>query len=119
MNLTQKYFSEVLRKPLELNAKAGDKILIITDDKVNSSLWRALRTAAHDLAMEPVVALMDARMVHSTNPPEAIRQAALADEVALCIYLTSTAMAHSPLTDEFLERGKRFILMEELMPSML
>ena len=37
--------------------------------------------------------------------------AALDPELSLCIYMTSTAMAHAPLSNELLERGKRFILM--------
>jgi 2,5-dihydroxypyridine 5,6-dioxygenase len=113
------YLTQVLRKPLELNAKAGDRVLIMTDANMDPSLWQGLQAAAHDLHMEPVVTIMDARATHSTNPPESVRQAALADDIDLCIYLTSTAMAHSSLTDEFIEKGKRFILMEELTPAML
>lgn len=122
MNITNQnleYLSKVLRKPLELNARAGDQILIITDGNVDPQLWRGLQAAAHGLGMEPIVTIMDARVVHSTNPPNAIRQAALASDIALCVYLTSTAMAHSALTDEFINCGRRFILMEELTPEML
>src|SRR5665213_1741249 len=106
------HLTRMLRKPLQLNAKEGSRILIMTDTRMDPSLWQALQAAAHDLHMEPVVTIMDARATHSTNPPESIRQAALANDIDLCIYLTSTAMAHSSLTDEFIEKGKRFILME-------
>jgi leucyl aminopeptidase (aminopeptidase T) len=113
------HLAQILRKPLELNAKAGDRILIMTDTNMDPGLWQGLHSAALALDMEPMVTIMKPRATHSTNPPEAIRQAALASDVDLCIYLTSTAMAHSKLTDEFIDKGKRFILMEELTPAML
>ena len=111
--------TRILRKPLELNAKTGDRILIMTDTNMDPLLWQGLRNAANELGMEPLVTIMNPRATHSTNPPDAIRAAAMSDDVDLTLYLTSTAMAHASITDEFIDRGKRFILMEELTPSML
>jgi 2,5-dihydroxypyridine 5,6-dioxygenase len=119
MTQDRAHLTQMLRKPLELNAKAGDRILVMTDGRMDPLLWQALQAAAHELGMEPIVTIMDARATHSTNPPESIRRAALSDDIDLCIYLTSTAMAHASLTEEFIVNGKRFILMEELTPAML
>ena len=111
--------AKVLRTPLELNAKAGDKILIITDTKMDPALWQGLSIAAGQLGMEPIIAIMTPRAAHATDPVSPICQAAVDPEVDLCIYLTSTALAHAPITEQLLQKGKRFILMEELTPEML
>ena len=109
----------ILRKPLELNAKAGDKILIITDTKMDPVLWQSLATAANAMDIEPAVGIMTPRATHATDPVSALRTAALDPKTDLVIYLTSTAMAHARLTDDLIDHGKRFILMEELTPEML
>lgn len=111
--------AKALRTPLELNAKPGDKIFIITDTKMDSILWQGLSMAAGELNMEPVVSIMTPRATHATDPVGPICRAALDPEVDLCIYLTSTALAHAPVTEQMLQAGKRFILMEELTPEML
>ncbi len=111
--------SKVFRTPLSLNAKSGDTILVITDTRMEPILWQGLSNAARDLGMEPVVTVMQPRETHATDPAKSIRSAAFDDSVDLCIYLTSTAMAHAPITEELVQRNKRFILMEELTPAML
>jgi leucyl aminopeptidase (aminopeptidase T) len=111
--------SELLQKPLMLNAKTGEKILILTDSAMDPVVWKGLQKAAVDLGMEPTVAVMTPRATHSTNPPEPICAAALHQETDLTIYLTSTAMAHSRLTDSLIDEGKRFLLMEQLTAAML
>jgi 2,5-dihydroxypyridine 5,6-dioxygenase len=119
MNTDLAQIVRVLRTPLMLNAKAGDRIFIITDTAMDPRLWKGLQAAANELSMEPMVAIMNPRVTHSTNPPESICSAALDAGTDLCIYLTSTAMAHAKLTDAFIDNRKRFILMEELTFEML
>ena len=109
----------MLRKPLELNSKAGDKILIITDTGMEPVLWQGLAAAAREMGIEPVVAIMPPREAPSTDPVSAIRRAALDPEIDLCVYLTSTAMAHAPMTEDLVQHRKSFILMEELTTAML
>ncbi|MBI0537251.1 hypothetical protein D9599_16895 [Roseomonas sp. KE2513] len=111
--------TRMLRTPLELNAKSGDRILIITDTAMDPLLWQGLSAAAREMGIEPVVTIMSPRETHATDPVAPIRRAAMGDDVDLCIYLTSTAMAHAPITDALVDRGQRFILMEELTPAML
>lgn len=111
--------TKTFRTPLQLNAKPGERIMILTDTKMDGSLWQGLMAAANQLGMEPLVAIMNPRDTHSTNPPETFYNAALDGGTDLCIYLTSTAMAHSTLTDAMIDNGKRFVLMEELTPEML
>jgi leucyl aminopeptidase (aminopeptidase T) len=110
---------KTIRIPLEINAKAGNKILIITDSGMDSLLWQAMAAAAAELGMEPTIAIMTPRAAHGYDPTSPIIHAARDPDIDLYIYLTSTAMAHAPLTAELLDRGKRFILMEELTPDMM
>lgn len=110
---------KVLRTPLELNCKPGEKVLIITDTAVEPVLWEALGAAARTMGMEPTIALMSPRATHALNPTSAICQAAKDPGTDLVIYLTSTALAHSPLNAELLDIGKRHLLMEELTTAML
>ncbi len=111
--------AKVMQTPLKLNSKPGDKILVITDTKMDPVLWQGLQQAANELQMEPAIAIMNARAAHSSDPTSSIRCAALDPELDLIIYLTSTAMAHARMTDELIDNNKRFILMEELTPAML
>lgn len=110
---------KTIRIPLELNAKPGDKILIVTDTRMDPMLWHAMAAAANELNMEPTVAIMTPRKAHGYDPTSLIKNAAHDPDLGLLVYLTSTAMAHAPLTDELLTLGKRFILMEELTPDMM
>lgn len=110
---------KMLRTPLELNARAGDKILIITDTAIEPVLWQALAAAANTMGIEATIAIMTPRATHALNPTSAICQAAKDPETDIVVYMTSTALAHSPLNAELLDIGKRHILMEELTTSML
>lgn len=109
----------VLETPLRLNAKAGDRIFVMTDTGMEPALWQALSQAARSLGMEPVVSVMEPRKAHATDPVAAVRAGAMDPGNDLVIYLTSTAMAHAPITDDLLASGRRFILMEELTTAML
>jgi 2,5-dihydroxypyridine 5,6-dioxygenase len=111
--------AKVMQTPLKLNAKAGDKIFIITDTKMEPVLWQGLSRAAKELGMEAAVGIMEPRATHSSNPMSAIHRAALDPQLDLIVYLTSTAMAHATITEELIDEGKRHLLMEELTPQML
>ena len=111
--------ARAFQNSLKLNAKAGDKIVIMTDTGMDPLLWQGLATAANCLDMEPVVTIMTPRAHHAANPATPAMHAALDPEVDLVVYLTSTAMAHARITDELVEKNKKFILMEELTVDML
>jgi len=119
MELEPADIKRTIRIPLELNARPGGKILIITDTRMNSMLWRAMAEAAEEMGIEPTIAIMTPRKAHGYDPATPILHAVKDPDIDLCIYLTSTALAHAPVTDELLRAGKRFLLMEELTPEML
>lgn len=110
---------EVFKTPLTLNAKAGDRILIMTDTKMDPLLWQALSATAREMGIEPVVTIMEPRATHATDPDPSVLRATLDPTLDLVIYLTSTAMAHAPVTSALVDLNQRFILMEELTPAML
>lgn len=111
--------ARAFQNSLKLNAKAGDKILIMTDTGMDPLLWQGLATAANCLDMEPVVTIMTPRAHHAANPASAVMRAALDPAIDLVVYLTSTAMAHATITEDLVEANKKFILMEELTVDML
>lgn len=111
--------TKALQTPLRLNGKAGERVLIMTDTQMDPLLWQGLTIAANNLGMHPMVTIMSARDRHAADPDRAICSAALDPSVDLVIYLTSTAMAHAPITEELVRAQKKFILMEELTPAML
>ena len=111
--------AKVMQTPLTLNTKAGDKIFVITDTKIDPMLWQGFSRAAKDMGREVAVGIMEPRVTHSSNPMSAIHRAALDPELDLIVYLTSTAMAHATITEELIDNKKRHLLMEELTPAML
>ena len=119
MNPKMVEIMKAVRVPLVLNAKPGDKLLIITDTRMEPEIWSALIAVANELDIEPSVAIMTPRKSHGYDPTTPIMYAARDPELKLAIYLTSTALAHSTLNEELIKRGKSFILMEELTSDML
>lgn len=114
------HLTKVLRTPLELNEiQPGDRVMVLTDTGMEPILWQALQAAITEMGGEPLIAIMNARETHSTNPPHPFMAAAFDPETRLCMYLTSTAMAHSKFNDEMQDHGKSIVLMEELTTAML
>ena len=111
--------AKVLQTPLRLNGSPGDRVLIMTDTQMDPLLWQGLAIATNSLGMEPIVTMMPARERHGADPASPVRLAALDPQVQLVVYLTSTAMAHAPLTEELVRAQKKFLLMEELTVAML
>ncbi len=111
--------AKVMRTPLTLNTKEGDKIFVITDTKMDPVLWQGFSKAGKEMGREVAVGIMEPRATHATNPMSAIHRAALDPELDLIVYLTSTAMAHAKINEELIDNGKRHLLMEELTPAML
>lgn len=110
---------KTIRIPLELNGKPGENVFIITDTRVDPMLWQAMAAVANELNMEPTVAIMTPRKAHGYDPTTLIKTAAHDPDLGLVVFLTSTAMAHAPLTEELLTLGKRFLLMDELTPDIM
>ncbi len=107
------------RMPYELNTKPGDKVLIITDTKIDPDVWGAMAAAGNEYGVEVTIAMMTPRAAHGYDPTTPIMNAARDPKLNCIIYLTSTALAHASITEEITKTGKNCILMEELTPEML
>ncbi|MEW6105630.1 MAG: hypothetical protein AB1563_04600 [Bacillota bacterium] len=115
-------FIEVMkyaRIPLALNAQKGDNIVIVVDTRTDPIVWQAMAAAANEMGMEVTVAMMTPRPAHGYNPTEPIMAAMRDPSTKLCIYLTTTALAHAKISEELGALGKGFILMEEATAEML
>lgn len=105
------------RKPLEMNAKSGDKILIIADTSTEPAVWQVLMANAFQMGMDPTLALITPREYHQADPPPIALAAIYASDLTLLC--TSTAMVHSPAASKAMEDGRRLICMEEVTSEML
>jgi 2,5-dihydroxypyridine 5,6-dioxygenase len=105
--------------PLKLNTKPGDKILIISDTAMDGQLWQEMFAAAQGMGLEPTMAMIPPRSTHAKDPTGPVLHAARDPELDLVVYLTSTALAHAPITEELMDRGKKVLLLEEITPAML
>ena len=82
-----------VKTPLELNCRAGDRLVIVTDFEFEPIVWQAMSAAATQMGIEVTVAMMPARSAHQAEPTAAVAEAMKAADVN--IYLTSKAMVHS------------------------
>lgn len=101
-----------LKTPFRLNAKPGDKVLIITDTAMNPVLWECLMIAAYDFGVRPNVAIMTPRDAHQAEPDPPVAAAWAKSDIA--ILLTSKAMAHTDAKLAASKKGCKTIYMEEV-----
>ena len=81
------------------NVTAGERVLIVTDTMPDHSVARALMGAALAADAAPVLTVMPARRSAPQEPPEAVRAAMQAADIA---FLVHDLFAHS-----FLGAGRR------------
>jgi leucyl aminopeptidase (aminopeptidase T) len=109
---------QTVKIPLELNCKAGDRLVIVTDYEFDPVVWQAVSAAATQMGMEVTVAMMPVREAHQAEPTWAVAEAMKAADVN--IYLTSKAMVHTKAAKEACQEKKvRTILMEQADYSIL
>jgi len=109
---------QTIRTPLQLNCKAGDRVVIVTDYEFDEMIWKAMAAAAMQMGMETTVVMMPVREAHQAEPTWAVAEAMKAADVN--IYLTSKAMVHSKAaSDAFQGKKVRSIIMEQVDYAML
>jgi leucyl aminopeptidase (aminopeptidase T) len=107
-----------IKTPLELNCKAGDRLVIVTDFEFDPVVWQAMSAAATQMGIEVTVAMMPTREAHQAEPTWAVAEAMKAADVN--IYLTSKAMVHTKAAnDAFIGKKVRTIIMEQADYAML
>jgi leucyl aminopeptidase (aminopeptidase T) len=104
-------------KPLELNADSCDEVLIITDTRTDEPVWTAMFAAAHNLDLDPTLAVIPPRESHGNDPTSAVAAAML--EVDLCVMATQTALTHSTAGAAAQRAGVKCIAMDEITTDIL
>jgi leucyl aminopeptidase (aminopeptidase T) len=105
------------RKPLVMNAREGDDVLIVADTKTDALVWQAFAAAAQEVGANPTVLITLPLPFHHANPPRPV--AAALREANLAILVTSKAMLHSTALEEISQGGTRVIASEEVTVEML
>lgn len=105
------------RIPLELNAREGDRLLILTDRGTDPSIPQAFLTAARLLGFDPTVVIAPPRRFPYDSPTAQAAAAMGASD--LIVAVTSQSILHSALVLERMMEGRRIVMAEELKPEYL
>jgi len=98
-----------------MNVKAGENVLIITDDR-KLDIGTALYQAAKELKAEAMLVTMEPREVSGQEPPAPIAAAMLAADVVLCPM--STSITHTRAKIEAAKAGARIATMPNISEEM-
>jgi leucyl aminopeptidase (aminopeptidase T) len=104
-------------RPIELNAKAGDHVLIVSDLETPKEIVDALTSAAIALGHEVSLAIYAADLQSSGEPPRTVSDAMVASDIALLA--TRRGLAHTAATLNAAKSGTRCVFMEGLTLDML
>ncbi|MCC7106803.1 MAG: hypothetical protein IT307_16845 [Chloroflexi bacterium] len=105
------------RIPLELNAREGDRVLILTDRDTDASIPQAFLIAARQLGFDPTVVIAPPRRFPYDNPTQQAAAAMGASD--LIVAVTSQSILHSAIVLDQMMEGRRLIMAEELKPEYL
>jgi len=105
------------RVPFELNTKSGDRVLLVTDTRVDPIIWQALAAASYSVGCEVTTVLMTPRSASGHEPPPEVAAAMKACDV--CVTATSRSLAHTKARLEAGKAGVAQIFMDNLTPDIL
>ncbi|MBI4276855.1 MAG: aminopeptidase [Armatimonadetes bacterium] len=105
------------RVPFELNTKSGDRVLIVTDTRMDPLVWQALAAACREVGGEVTVAIITPREVSGHEPPPEVAAAMKAAD--LNVLAASRSLAHTRARLEAAKAGAAHIWMDSLTPEML
>lgn len=103
------------QKPFKYNAEEDDEVLIVSDTRMDPTVWNVLNKAARSLGIEPTSVLMSEREYSYAEPTAPVAKAmAQADLVLLA---TSKGLAHSQTCKQLIESGDKIMPMSEITPE--
>jgi 2,5-dihydroxypyridine 5,6-dioxygenase len=105
------------RVPFELNAKPGDRVLLVTDTRVDPVIWQALAAASYSTGCEVTTVVMIPRQASGHEPPPEVAAAMMACDI--CVTATSRSLAHTKARLEAGKAGVAQIFMDNLTPGIL
>jgi leucyl aminopeptidase (aminopeptidase T) len=91
------------------HARAGEKVLIVTDSETDAAIARTIMAAATQLGLETVAITMRPRVLPGDEPPAPVVAAMLSCDVIICP--TSRTLFHTSARTAACARGARFISM--------
>lgn len=105
------------RKPLELNAKPGQEVLIVSDTDTERAVYEAFAAAAYDMGLEPNIMIMGSRKMHGHEPTKTVAHAMRKTD--LLIAAASTALTHTDAVRAALKAGVTYISMPGISVDLL
>ncbi|HQJ25601.1 MAG TPA: aminopeptidase, partial [Bacillota bacterium] len=75
-----------------MGAKAGESVLVITDD-AKKDIGEAIYEAARQMGCDPMLLVMPPRLRNGQEPPKAVAEAMKGADVVLCP--TSRSLSHT------------------------
>lgn len=107
-----------LKVIFELNARAGDSVLVLTDSGQEPVVWEAIATAGRAQDCEVTVGLMaDPRESHNEPPPRCVIEAMKVAD--LTISATSKEFHTGGFFRYATDAGHRFLIMEQVNSQLL
>lgn len=98
-----------------MNVRAGESVLVITDDQ-KLEIGKALYQAAKEMGAEALLVTMEPRHVSGEEPPAPIAAAMLASDVILCPM--STSITHTKAKIAAVKAGARIATMPGISEDM-
>ncbi len=105
------------RKPLDLNVKSGEEVLILTDPKIEEILPKAVAAAALEIGAEPSILTMQARPAPNLEPSRAA--AAAMKSVDVLVMMCSQPLVHTEAIRGALAAGIKYVGMPMVTVSSL
>lgn len=87
-----------------MGAKAGESVLVITDD-AKKDIGEAIYEAARQMGCDPMLLVMPPRLRNGQEPPKAVAEAMKGADVVLCP--TSRSLSHTDARHEACKNGAR------------
>lgn len=108
---------EIARRVLVtcLGAKAGEHVLVVTDDS-RLSIGQGIYAAAQELGCEALLMVMAPRQMSGQEPPQAVAQAMQAADIVICP--TDKSLTHTNARIEAVKRGARVATMPGITEAM-
>lgn len=97
------------------NLEPGEEVMIVTDTNMDPNIWRAVMTVVKLRGADPTLMMFPPRAHHTAEPTAPVAAAVKGADV--CVFLTTTALAHSNFSENRGNMG--VVLMEEATVDIL
>lgn len=97
------------------NVRPGEEVMIVTDTNMDPLVWQAVMAVVRSKGADPTLVMYPPRAHHTAEPTAVAAHGLKGSQI--CVYLTTTALAHSEFSEH---RGNvGVVLMEEATVEIL